>query len=351
MMISSVCKLAAASSLLAVAIFTGCNDAPQKMPPASSSAAASSVATTGGETSELAKLPIPVGAKKVFVSGDVAMYSTDASVATTTADCRQRLLDDGWVPYGGAGDSRFYKRGLTRLTATVGEAQGNKTMISYSQEKLTADLPAPSFAEDIQFATTTKELTFQTAKSLDEVISYYLPELATTEWKPTTDQPIKSGIRDELIFRNPGGDMLTLGISEFQERRRVSLRHQSAEQVAAAEKKFREEMAARKAKEEAETPKIDLALPAKAANVARTKGRVNFELPSGGAKEYLDELRKDFKGRGWQERVTTMEKIGGLVEFSKGEQTVTVSYTDPGIVPADVTLLTTGVEIKAPAAK
>jgi hypothetical protein len=334
---------------LGVVMLCGCTPStPNASGSASGTAAAVGATTPAASTSELGKLPVPAGAKVVIVTGDVATYSSDSPVNSVAEECRKLLMQDGWVPYGDAGQTRYFKRGLKRLTATVGPSYDGKTMISYSQEPLPVDIPAPSFAEGVQFATTTKQLNFETAKPLNDIVGFYRSELADAGWKATTDLPIKSGVRDELIFRNPAGDLLTLGISEYKERRRVALRHQSAAEVAEEEKKFKEEMAAKKAKEEAELPKMELALPAKAKEVERSKGRVNFSLPAGEAKAYVDELRKTFESRGWKERATTLEKIGGLVAFTKDDQTVTVSYTDPGIVAADVTLLTSGVEITPP---
>lgn len=312
----------------------------------SSGAVPPSPSVTVSAAAELAKLPTPAGVKQVFVNDDVAMYSTEASPQATTDECRKRLLQEGWEPYGGAGNSRYYKRGLTRLIATVGTAaQDNKTIIQYSQTKLPVDLPAPAFAEGVEFSETTKQLSFRTSKSLDEVISYYLEALKPDGWKATTDQPIRTGVLDQLIFRNPEMEVLTLGVSEYNDQRRVSLRHESAEEFAAAEKRFQEEMKRREAEANAALPKVTVNFPSAATKFTRTKGRTTFSLPAGGAKEYVERLRRDFSAVGWKERVTTIEKVGGLVTFTKDEQTVTVSYTDPGIVSADVTLLTTGVEI------
>lgn len=297
---------------------------------------------------DLASLPVPSGATKVFLSGDVAMYSTEASVKATLDELSTRLAEGGWEPYGAAGDSRYFKRGLVRLNANVAAApaQGGKTMLSYATEKMSVDLPAPRDAEELQYSNSTTQLHFDSPKTLDELCDYYRTALEKAEWKATTDRPIKSGFRDELIFRNPTKAMLTLSVSDFEGKRRVTLKYESPEQVAAAEKRFQEEKAKREAKENMPLPKLAMELPAGAKDVKKTKGRVEFELPAGEAKGCIAGWQKFFAAAGWKERVTTLENVGGLIAFTKDDQTVTASYTDPGFIPAEVSLLTDGVDVE-----
>ena len=298
--------------------------------------------------SELAALPVPSGAKKVFLSGDVAMYSAEGTPKATLDELSKRLAEGGWVPYGAAGDSRYFKRGLVRLNANVvsAQAQDGKTMLSYSTEKMSVDLPAPSDAEELQYSDTTTQLYFDSPKTLDELCEYYRTALEKAEWKATTDRPFKSGFRDEMIFRNPPKAMLTLSVSDYEGKRRVTLKYESPEQVAAAEKRFQEEKAKREAMANAPLPKLTVELPAGATDVKKSKGRVEFELPAGAAKACIADLQKFFAAAGWKERVTTLESVGGLVAFTKDDQTVTANYTDPGFIPAEVSLLTDGVEVE-----
>ncbi len=326
----------------------GCSDGTPAVDPGAATPGVVKTDAAKAAEGELAALPVPSGATKVFLSGDVAMYATEASVKSTLDELSKRLAEGGWEPYGAAGDSRYFKRGLVRLNANVAGAagQGGKTMISYATEKMSVDLPAPSDAEQLQYSNTTTQLHFDSPKTLDELCDYYRTAMEKAEWKATTDRPLKSGFRDELIFRNPTKAMLTLSVSDFEGKRRVTLKYESPEQVAAAENRFQEEKAKREAKENMPLPKLTVELPAGAKDVKKTKGRVEFELPAGEAKECIAGWQKFFAAAGWKERVTTLEKVGGLIAFTKDDQTVTASYTDPGFIPAEVSLLTDGVDVE-----
>ena len=51
------------------------------------------------------QLPVPPGTKPVYVGDSTAMYATEIAVSATAEACRNLLLAQGWVAYGGAGDS------------------------------------------------------------------------------------------------------------------------------------------------------------------------------------------------------------------------------------------------------
>ena len=91
------------------------------------------------------KLPIPPNAKPVYQGDPTAMYSADAAVSSTADAIRNLFVAQGWVPYGTAGDSAMFKQNANLVTATVSSApaQGGKTMIQYSNQLISADIPAP----------------------------------------------------------------------------------------------------------------------------------------------------------------------------------------------------------------
>jgi len=82
------------------------------------------------------KLPVPPGAKPVYVGDPTAMYSTDAAVPATADAIRNLFVAQGWVPYGKAGDSDYFKQNAILAMSTVSSApaQGGKTMIQYSTQ-------------------------------------------------------------------------------------------------------------------------------------------------------------------------------------------------------------------------
>jgi len=68
------------------------------------------------------QLPVPPGTKPVYVGDSTAMYATEVAVPATADACRNLLLAQGWVPYGDAGDSAFFKQNAILATATVSSA-------------------------------------------------------------------------------------------------------------------------------------------------------------------------------------------------------------------------------------
>jgi len=111
------------------------------------------------------QLPIPPDAKPVYVGDSTAMYTTETTAPATADAVRKLLLAQGWVPYGTASDSAFYKQNAILVTATcsVAPAQGGKTMIQYSGQLISADIPALPDAEDLRYADQPPELRFETA--------------------------------------------------------------------------------------------------------------------------------------------------------------------------------------------
>jgi hypothetical protein len=86
------------------------------------------------------QLPVPPGAKPVYVGDSTAMYATETAAPATADAVRKLFLAQGWVPYGSAGDSADYKQNAILVTATVSvaPAQGCKTAIQYSGQLISA---------------------------------------------------------------------------------------------------------------------------------------------------------------------------------------------------------------------
>ncbi len=198
----------------------------------------------------LEKLPVPTGAKPLYAFPAAVAYTTDASVESVASDCAKALAAQGWEPYGKAGDAFFFKRNAVRLQARIASApaQGNKTALTYSEELLSADLPAPENAIDVRYADVTKTLSFDSPGPRDAIFSFYRKKLAETKWEATTDNSISIDRKFIMIFRNPAKDMLTLETIPVDDIFRVALKHQSAAEVAELDRRLDEQM--RKKKEE-----------------------------------------------------------------------------------------------------
>jgi hypothetical protein len=309
------------------------------------------------------QLPLPPNTKPVYVGDMSAMYVIDTAVPETAGAVRKLLLAQGWISYGGAGDSAYYKRNAIQVAATVSvaPAQGGKTMISYSAEQLSADLPAPTDAEELRYTDPTLELSFETAANKGSVVDFYRKTLGTTKWEPTLEHLVQIDDKDTMIFRNPGKDMLTLTFSSNRRGKLpVSLHFQSAAEIAELDRKIKEEAPARRAAAEAERaketarqaetnkplPKVAVTLPPEARNVEASKDEIKFTVANGKAKAVAETLRKQFQDAGWKEDLATLDPMAGALSFSKESQGLTIHYTDTGVMPAEISISATRTELE-----
>src|SRR4029077_19195739 len=138
------------------------------------------------------KLPVPPGTKPGYVGDSTALYVTERGVPASAHACRKVLVALGWVPYGSAGDSAMFKLNAILVTATVSSApaQGGKTMIQYSSELMSADIPAPPDVENLRYVDEPPELNFETTANQDAVVDFYRKTLATQGWKSTLDKTV-----------------------------------------------------------------------------------------------------------------------------------------------------------------
>ncbi len=304
---------------------------------------------------DLQKLPKPADLKPVYVGPQVAMYSTEVSVEKTTEACRKLLLAEGWLPYGVAGDTRFYKQNAVRLTAYISAApaQMGKTSVSFSAEQLSADVPAPAENVQLQYSDSTKEVLFDTHDSEDAIEAYYRKILAESGWEATTEKPFQIDWKHGLIFRNKAKEMLELEMYEVKDEKvlRVIVKHQTAAEIAAIEKALAEKMAATKDTPEPKLTKVMITVPAVADVTEATAKTLEFTLPSGQAKAAAAAIRKALLADEWKETVTTADAMLGLIEFKKGELEISLNYIDPGFIPAEFTIQGSGVELEKVAGK
>jgi len=296
---------------------------------------------------DLAKLPVPEGAAPFYADPNGAMFRTAAAVEPTAKEVSRLLQAEGWSPYGSVEGTQDFKRNLVRLKASVGPISGEgKTMITYSAEKIAVDLPARTDAEGLQYSDSTKQVLYDTKADMSEVEKYYRELLGKSEWKATTDKPFKSGFKDELIFRNPKKDMLTLQMHEFEGKRRVTLKHMSAAEVAEQEARMQAELDQKKRDAEKPLPKLKLTAPVGAMNVEQTKHRLKFEVATGKAKGIVESWRKELTSSGWKEEDVKVTDIFGGVTFRKEKQFLSLDYIESGVTPGEIILTATGAELE-----
>jgi hypothetical protein len=300
------------------------------------------------------QLPVPPGAKPIYVGDSTAMYAIETAAPATADALRKLFLAQGWIPYGSAGDSAVYKQNAILITATVSvaPAQGGKTTIQYTSELISADIPAPPDVDDLRYVDQPPELTFETAASQDAVVNFYRKTLATTGWQSTLDHTVAVDDKPTMIFRNPAKEMLTLAFAGAAGGKLASsVRFQSAAEIAERDRKIKEQApalrAAAKAKEEKEAarlaaaqivPKVPVTLPADATKVKETKDSIKFTVGKGKAKAAAESLRAQFRAAGWKEDMVSITGMTGTLLVSKEGQSLTLTYSDTGFLPTEVSL-------------
>jgi hypothetical protein len=222
---------------------------------------------------------------------------------------------------------------------------------------MSADLPAPENAQDLRYAETTKELSFETAANKDAVVDFYKQALAKSGWQPTLDKTVDIDEKPTMIFRNPAKDMLTLSFAREREGKiPVSLQYQSAAEIDELERQIkakapalRAEMERREAAAAAEfaeahkpLPKLEIAVPTGAKGVEESPDEIKFNVDKGQARSVVEAWRKQFVAAGWKEDVATLEGMAGAVSLSKEKQSLTIHYTDTGFMPAEVSISAMG---------
>jgi hypothetical protein len=295
------------------------------------------------------------------------MYTTDAAVAATADAIRKLFVAQGWVPYGTAGDTDVFKKNAILATSTVSSApaQGGKTMIQYSNQLISSDMPAPQGVDDLRYVDEPPELTFATTNQ-DSVVEFYRKALAALGWKSTLEKMEDVDGKPTMIFRNPAKEMITLSVPYDYGKGKlgVSVRYQSAAEIAERDRRIKEmapriraaaeEKAAKEAREAAElaeknkVPKVAVTLPADAKDVKQTNDSIKFVVGKGKAKAAVESLRKQFRDAGWKEDVASLEKMAGTVLLSKENgQSVNITYSDTGFMPTEVSVSAMRVEFEA----
>jgi len=313
------------------------------------------------------KLPVPANAKPVYVGDSTAMYETASAVAATADAIRSLFVAQGWTPYGKAGDSDYFKQNAILATATVSSApaRGGKTMIQYSNQLISCDIPAPPNVEDLRYVDEPPELTFATANQ-DAIVDFYRKTLAAAGWQSTLDHMVDVDEKPTMIFRNPAKDMLTLAATgALRGKLLFSVRFQSAAEIAELDRRIKEEAPklraaaeAKAAKEAAElaernkVPKVAVTLPADAKVVKQTKDEIRFTVGKGKAKAAVESLRTQFREAGWKEDVASVTGMSGVVSVSKeGGPSATITYTDTGFLPTELSVSAMRADLEAAESK
>src|SRR4051812_12800121 len=123
---------------------------------------------------------------------DSLNYGVSTVVAITSVATRQLLAADGWVPYIRPGDEKSssltFKRAQQGLYVhfTQGLGRPDQSVVYYSADRITANVPFPPDATDIVFNERRPYLGCAVPAAIDPTLEFFRKEMAAIGWKPLT---------------------------------------------------------------------------------------------------------------------------------------------------------------------
>jgi hypothetical protein len=304
-----------------------------------------------GADFDVSTLPVPKGAQAIAVFPFSATYALTVPPAPAAEECERALTGQGWEPYGSAGETRYFKRGTTRVLATIGIEGGGKgrTMLSYASEAMSADLPLLPGAEGVQYSDVNKTLGFRSSMSPEEIAEWYRKALSTRGWFSKMEKPDKSDFTHEMIYRSPSDEMIRIEMrpAEAAGTLLTTVAYSTAAEVAAERKRVegQRQALAGKIAAQGQSAKVVLKLPTETAGRALTGSELKFNLPAGKAKAAVQTMIQSLGSEGWTVSVSSLDGPAGSATLARGEGTLSFVYLDPGFMPAEVTVTPVGIEI------
>ena len=143
-------------------------------------------------------------------------------------------------------------------------------------------------------------------------------------------------------------DMLELEMSEIEDEKvlRVTVRHYTAAEQEAIDKAADAALAAKKNQPMPKLDTIQITIPAGADVTEITEKTLEFTVATSKGKAAAAAIRKALTDADWKESVTTADDTLGVIEFTKGEQKISLHYIDPGFIPAEISLSASGLELE-----
>lgn len=279
----------------------------------------------------LGDIPVPESAEQLYAFTGIMMYKSPDDVETTAKACRDKMLAAGWSPYGGAGDTAYYRQNAVRADVRVmsAPAQNNATMISVSTTLLSVEMPAPTFADDFRYSDSTTAVSFDTDKTPQEVADYYREKLKPIGWKATTEKPVEIDWRKYTIFRNEGQEMITIETHDFEGRTRVKLDHQNTSEVATDE--LRQKIAAgEKAKyRDNKWQTVELPIPTPMKTEQLEDWAIRITTPSKEAFTTADAIAETLVADGWTAEPHLERPIFRTRHLSREDRVIHVLSIEP----------------------
>ncbi len=309
----------------------------------------SSVSLSNHGNVSVGTLPVPKGATKQGAIDIQASYVTMAPLKKTAQECRRLLLEADWQRYGenedlshvGDSYSMDFKRNAVLLSVNISthENQPGKTFIHYATTQLTVDIPAPQGVSDFNYSDFSKQMSFYSKDSAQEITSYYVKALRKLGWKPTTEEVVTSdrGRNAMMVFQNEAGDRIDLDMDVYDDRTRVQIHHLNPDDVAEIDRQIKE-LAEKKKQKQAELKAAmdrrrqeqtsEFPLPSQAKEFELTMEGASLEIimPGGTGPKALADLRAYFKKAGWEEETFSVEEHVGRLNVKRDREKILINY-------------------------
>lgn len=276
--------------------------------------------------------------QKTYALPGSVMYTTKLSPEEARKLIRQQLEAKQWEWFGDTAVSFFMRKNGVRLQvmANASPAQPGTTAIQLSSEQLSTELPVASQATMIQYADINGGMIMDSTLSIPELVADLRQRFEKRKWKSTTDNLVKAGIHEHLIFRNEKEELADCEFFEFDGKSRCKISYQTKEQVdrenALAKKAAMEAEA--KSKASAEIKKVTIS-PIAGAKV-KSKNLIALETKSGGASAVLKTWLERMKADGWKLESTVDTPQVAELSLEKNGVKLSVSLVDPGFIPGEI---------------
>jgi hypothetical protein len=301
---------------------------------------------------DLASIPRTADMVSTFAGPVSAMYTGTQPLAASKEANRKLIEEAGWEPYGDAGDSFFFRRGQNRLTVFFGSPANdpNATVVQYSVDVMSVEIPALAGAKRVQYSDYPTQLSIDVDVPMDELFAKYREKLGALGWTATTENSFKVDFQENLIFSHPSKALLTIEAHRIDDVTRALLRVQSAAEVEQEKQAFEEEMAKRKQeaamRDKPSLVPLSVRIPKGAKGVKSETSAIKFTMEPSKGKLLAEAWQKIFEKDGWKTETASLESVAGVLLMVKEKMSLTISYTDTGILPTEISIDGVGVELK-----
>lgn len=307
------------------------------------------------------RLPVFAGAEVLYGGPVTTILISSATVPESGEQCRAALMADGWQPFRlphteqAANDDlvqmTFRNRGI-ELSVMVSKApaQGNKTAVQYSTSLMTAELPWPNEAGDVEFDHRSLFLQFETALSVERLIEFYRRHLPPLGWDNRDDLDQVREAKATLYFDDAQKNRLLVTATGTDGGAHLKVEHVSAAVLAGLDQQDEPESEPAMPADEPAEPMddagtvvaADLPLPENAREVEfDAEAREIRFVSAQSIQNLLKFYRERLVGETWQETLAFRSDEAAMLELSSGA--LSLSFTmHPAVLSEGVQVTVSG---------